>query len=241
MRITPSFAVACLAVGLSSSAASAAVAFSVNGPANAGRSDFTSSAVGTRFSLDRPSGQPNAVLTPENEIRVTHLGFYAGQNTAALPGDGVVNFEHTVELRGPVNFGDRGGAFNNVLASVVVPAGAAVSADGFAYVALATPVIIPNADPNYYMLSASYVAGQAADPFWDPYSGPGGSAVLGSSVAGLFSDFKGRYGSGNGAEAFDFDGYLGANMMFDIVPIPEPTALALLGLLAPLAMRRRRD
>jgi hypothetical protein len=189
--------------------------------------------VGTRFGVeanDIPAGA---------QVKVTHLGFYAGV-TGQFTGAGVVDFQHNVTLNGPLNFPNRTGDYSSLpVASVVVPAGNPVDANGWSWVELPAPVILLGG--QYYVVAVDNVV-DSLDPYFDPNQGPGGSAVI-VAPGSIFRNgtgndvyMAGRYGLPNGQEAYPATGYLGASFQYtlDTAPVistglPASTTVAVNG------------
>lgn len=194
--------------------------------------------LGVRFGVeagDIPAGQT---------VEVTKLAFFAGSD-GQFAGGGVVDFDHQVSLFGPRPWDSRNGDYTGLeVASVNVSAGNPVDGDGWSWVSLAEPVALVGG--QYYFLGAAMLAGQASDPYFDPYAGPEGTASIvppGAIFRNQFGDtyMAGRYGLGAGLEAFSESGYLTSNLEFQVVPEPS-TYAAILGAVCLVVLfgRRRR-
>jgi hypothetical protein len=195
-----------------------------------------SGVVGVRFGVeaaDIPVGQT---------VRVTELGFFAGK-AGQFPGAGTVDFSHTVGLYGPRGFSSRSGDYSSLsVGSVSVPANHSVDADGWSWMVLGSPVDLVGG--QYYTLVSTVVSGESADPYFEPFDGPSGSASLIAPNSIFYNGsgdtyMIGRYGLGSGAEAFATSGYLAANMKFEIIPEPS-SAISLVCLAGLVVLRRRR-
>ena len=195
-----------------------------------------SGVVGVRFGVEATN------IPPGQTVRVSELGFFAGKS-GQFVGAGIVDFSHTVTLSGSRDYFTRDGDYSSLtVGEVVVPQGNLVDADGWSWVTLASPVDLVGG--AYYTLVASMQVGQATDPYFDPYSGPGASASIIAPNSIFYngagdSYMIGRYGLGAGQEAFDASGYLGPNMKFAVVP-EVSTAMSLVGFAGLGLLRRRR-
>lgn len=201
----------------------------------AGPQSGYSGVVGVRFGVeanDIPAGQT---------VQVTNLGFFAGK-PGQFTGAGVVDFSHSIALYGPRDYSSRAGDYSSLqVAEVTIAAGNAVDADGWSWVALGSPLDLVGG--QYYSLVASMTAGQSADPYFDGYAGPGGTASLTAPNSIFYNGgsdnyMKGRYGLGNGEEAYDSDGYLAANFQYQV--IPEASSAMALMVFSGLGLLRRR-
>lgn len=197
-----------------------------------GNTAKTFSPVGVRFGVeanDIPAGQ---------SVQVSHLGFFAGI-AGQFTGAGIMDDPQTVSLYGPRDWSSRAGDYSGLnVASVTVPAGNPVDDNGWSWVALTNPLTLVGG--QYYTLVTTT---SALDGYFDPYEGPGGTASIiapGSIFRNGTGDtyMKGRWGLGNGQEAYDASGYLAANFQYQIIPEPTAALLALLSL--PAVLRRRR-
>jgi hypothetical protein len=176
--------------------------------------------VGTRFGVeanDIPAGA---------QVKVTHLGFYAGV-PGRFTGAGVVDVEHNVTLDGPQNYNNRSGDFSSFpVASVMVPVDNPVDSNGWSWVELPSPVILQGG--QYYVIAVDNVT-NSLDPYFDPTAGPGGSAVIVTpesifrNGAGNDTYMQGRYGLAAGQEAFAASGYLGASFQYTLDTAPVLT------------------
>lgn len=195
-----------------------------------------SGVVGVRFGVeagDIPAGQT---------VRITQLGFFAGIS-GQFAGAGTVDFSHEISLSGPLPFTSRSGNYSSLqLGTVTVTVDNAVDSNGWSWVALSSPVDLVGG--QYYTLVTTVTNGQTADPYFDPFAGPSGSASL-IAPGSIFRNgtsgdtyMKGRYALGNGEEAFDQSGYLGANMQYEL--IPEPASAMTFVFLTGLGLARRR-
>jgi hypothetical protein len=167
-----------------------------------------------------------AFATWQGGAVVSHLGYYDSL------GDGLAN-SHTVNL-----FVSNGG----LLASVVVPSGtAAPLADGYRWVALNTPLSLP--ENTWYTLSADVdgvdlfgdllFSGSTAtmdDPYYNTGAWGGPYARFGDDPVSN-EPLGGSYG---------YSIYPAANLGLEAVPEPSFLALGSLGLLAFLARRGLR-
>lgn len=179
--------------------------------------------VGTRFGVeaaDIPAGA---------QIKVTHLGFYAGP-AGQFTGANAVDVEHNVTLSGPQNYNNRRGDFSAlVVASALIPVGNPVDANGWSWVALANPVVLQRG--QYYVVAVDNVS-NSLDPYFDPTQGPGGSAsilapgsIFRNGLGGADDGYmSGRYGLANGWEAYYSTGYLGASFQYTLDTAPAITA-----------------
>ena len=175
--------------------------------------------VGTRFGVeaaDIPAGA---------QVKVTHLGFFAG-TAGQFTGANAVDVEHTVTLSGPQNYNNRRGDFSTLpVASAVIPIGNPVDANGWSWVALANPVVLQGG--QYYVVAVDNVT-NSLDPYFDPNKGPSGSAsiltsgsIFRNGLGGTDDGYmSGRYGLANGQEAYYSSGYLGANFQYTIDTAP---------------------
>lgn len=176
--------------------------------------------VGTRFGVeanDIPAGA---------QVKVTHLGFYAGV-PGRFTGAGVVDLEHNVTLNGPQNYNNRSGDFSTLpVASAVVPVNNPIDSNGWSWVELPNPVILQGG--QYYVIAVDNVT-NSLDPYFDPTAGPGGSAVIvapGSifrNGTGNDTYMQGRYGLAANQEAFSASGYLGASFQYTLDTAPVIT------------------
>ena len=151
--------------------------------------------------------------------QVNYLGYYDNG------GDGLVN-SHVVSLWDNSNG-------NTLLASVTVPAGtAAPLVDGFRWVQLPSTVNLTY--NNWYVIGAQT---DNVDTWGDLITGDAQVSFSGQ-YANLDSGYEfsraGRYGNiADGAPSNQAGGsdaiYPAANMGFNVVPVPEPSTLALLG------------
>ena len=180
--------------------------------------------VGTRFAVQAseiPSGA---------QVKVTYLGFYAGV-TGQFTGAGVVDVSHNVTLNGPRFFPDRQGDYSSLtVASVTVPSGNPVDANGWSWVALPTPVILQGG--GYYVIAVDNVT-NALDPYFDPNQGvavpPSANytpvivapnVIFKNGAANTDGFMRGRYGLAAGSEAFEASGYLGASFQYTLDTAP---------------------
>ena len=191
--------------------------------------------IGVRFGVearDIPFGR---------SVEVAELGFFAGK-PGQFAGAGTVDFSHTVALYGPQDYSTRNGDYSSLaVGSVTVPVGHSVDVDGWSWVTLTSPVDLVGG--QYYTLVSSMNVGQAADPYFEPFDGPSGSASLIAPNSIFYNGaddtyMVGRYGLGSGAEAYSTSGYLAANMKFELVP--EVSTSMSLACLAGLGLLRRR-
>ena len=175
--------------------------------------------VGTRFGVevaDIPAGA---------QVKVTHLGFYAGK-AGQFTGANAVDVVHNVTLSGPQNYNNRRGDFSTLpVASAIIPIGNPVDANGWSWVALANPVVLQGG--QYYVVDVDNVT-NSLDPYFDPNRGPNGSASILTSGS-IFRNgtggnddgyMSGRYGLANGWEAYYSSGYLGANFQYTLNTAP---------------------
>lgn len=235
MKTQVSITVAVITAGLTSSSMGALFITAADVGGATPQSSYDG-VVGVRFGVeagDIPAGQT---------VRVTQLGFFAG-TSGQFTGAGTVDFSHTVSLSGPLPFTSRSGDYSSLqLGTVTVPVEHTVDANGWSWVALSSPVDLVGG--QYYTLVTTVASGQTADPYFDPNAGPSSSASL-IAPGSIFRNgtsgdtyMKGRYGLGNGAEAFDQSGYLGANMQYEL--IPEPASAMTFVFLTGLGLARRR-
>lgn len=206
-----------LALMLASNTISSALDFVTANPAPGAvpRSGWTG-IVGTRFGVeanDIPAGA---------QVKVTHLGFYAGL-TGQFTGAGVVDLQHNVTLNGPQNWNNRTGDYSALpVASVVVPAGNPVDSNGWSWVALPSPVILQGG--QYYVIAVDNVV-NSLDPYFDPDQGPGGTPPI-TAPGSIFRNgtgdgyMVGRYGLAAGWEAYPATGYLGASFQYTLDTAP---------------------
>jgi|GEM_PF-4855175 len=178
--------------------------------------------VGTRFGVeaaDIPSGA---------QVKVTHLGFYAG-TAGQFNGANAVDVVHNVTLSGPQNYNNRRGDFSTLpVASAVIPIGNPVDANGWSWVALANPVVLQGG--QYYVVAVDNVT-NSLDPYFDPNKGPGGTAsilapgsIFRNGLGGTDDGYmSGRYGLDNGWEAYYSSGYLGASFQYTLDTAPTIT------------------
>lgn len=175
--------------------------------------------VGTRFGVEA------ADIPAGTQVKVTHLGFFAG-TAGQFTGANAVDVEHTVTLSGPQNYNNRRGDFSTLpVASAVIPIGNPVDANGWSWVALANPVVLQGG--QYYVVAVDNVT-NSLDPYFDPNKGPGGSAsiltsgsIFRNGLGGTDDGYmSGRYGLANGQEAYYSSGYLGANFQYTIDTAP---------------------
>lgn len=235
MKAIIAASIAVISTGLTATTMAASFISAADISGGTPRSSY-SGVVGVRFGVEASD------LLFGQTVRVTQLGFFAGK-AGQFSGAAVVDFAHTVSLYGPRDYFSRNGDYSGLsVGSVVVPASNAVDADGWSWVSLGSPVDLVAG--QYYTLVSSVVAGETADPYFDPFDGPSGSASL-IAPASIFyngsgdSYMIGRYGLGSGAEAFDSSGYLAANMKFEVIP-EVSTSVSLAGLVAFGMLRRRR-
>lgn len=153
--------------------------------------------------------------------QVNYLGFYdAG-------GDGLTE-SHTIALW---ETGWNGQSSRGLLAEITVPAGtSAPLIDGYRWVELpSTITLVPN---EYYLLNASV---DGVDQWGDVISG---SQITWDSQyvptdpgydftkAGIYGNSIPAYSQNGGSDSID----PAANLGFNVVPAPEPSTLALLGI-----------
>jgi len=188
--------------------------------------------VGIRFGLqasDVPAG---------DAVEVTALGFWAG-TSGQFTGAGTVDYNHTLSLWVPNTYANRTGSYASLnLASVTLSAGATVDANGFAWVTLSTPITLVPSD--YYMVLTSVTSGQTTDPYLNPYdNGSSGNTAITGYAGTPFVDYEGAYSTSG--QAYNGSGYLGPNLQYEIVVVPEPSIMALggIGLMALMVYRRR--
>lgn len=235
MKAIIAASIASISTGLTATAMAASLISAADISGGTPNSNY-SGVVGVRFGVEASD------IAVGQAVRVTELGFFAGK-AGQFAGAGVVDFAHTVSLYGPRDYFSRNGDYSSLSAgTVVVPADNAVDADGWSWVSLDNPVDL--AAGQYYTLVSSVVAGQAADPYFEPFSGPSGSASLVAPNSIFYNGsgdtyMKGRYGLWSGAEAFDSSGYLAANMKFEVIP-EVSTSTLVAGLFAFGMLRRRR-
>lgn len=182
--------------------------------------------VGTRFGVeanDIPAGA---------KVKVTHLGFYAAV-AGRFTGAGTVDVEHNVTLNGPRDWNSRNGDYSGLpVASVVVPIGNPVDANGWSWVQLPTPVILQGG--QYYVIAMDNVT-NALDPYFDPDVGPPDQAGMATpTIVAPGSIFRngtgatdawmtGRWGLASGEEGYPTGGYLGASFQYTLDTAPVIT------------------
>jgi hypothetical protein len=199
--------------------------------------------VGANFQVQSPG-------VPAGEgVEITALGIFVG-TTGFFPNSsgGTATTNQVVDLFGGVSGTSGGNLSGHLVASVTVPSGTAGDANGFAWVTLSTPVLLTTGD--YYDLLSQENASQG---YLNPYDGGSSpnNPALGSDSSGQITGTpfyvnSGAYASSITASegyAYTWSAYLGPNMQYQLVTVPEPCSLALLalgGLSAAMVEYRRR-
>ncbi|MGH7941872.1 MAG: hypothetical protein ACREFR_12465, partial [Limisphaerales bacterium] len=141
-------------------------------------------------------------------LSITALGFYAGTN-GEWPGSGALVNSHTLSLWGPGATAGGNLSANNIT-NVTLDAGAAVDANGFAWVALNPPIPLTSGD--YYEALASVTAGVGNDGYLTPIDSKNNTAIT-LPASYPIAIVQGAYNN-SGGYAYSGSAYLGPNMEY---------------------------
>ena len=177
--------------------------------------------------IDLSTGAQNGYVGYVGDIFLTSYNYYPQVNYLGYydnGGDGLAN-SHVVSLW-------DNSAGNTLLATVTVPAGtAAPLVDGFRWVQLSSTVNLTY--NNWYIIDAQT---DNVDTWGDLITGDGQVAFSGQyanldggyefSRAGRYDSSEPPSNQAGGSDAI----YPAANLGYNLIPVPEPSTLALLGI-----------
>jgi len=179
--------------------------------------------------IDLSTGAQNGFVGYAGGIFLTSYNYYPQVNYLGYydnGGDGLAN-SHVVSLW-------DASAGNTLLATVTVPAGtSAPLVNGFRWVQL--PSTVGLTYNNYYIIDAQV---DNVDTWGDLITG-GGQVTFSGQYANLDSGYEfsraGRYGNiSDGAPPNQAGGsdaiYPAANLGYNVIPVPEPATLSLMGI-----------